>query len=265
MSRWTALLVLCATLLATPVVHAGQETGFLDRTLSVNGVEYRYAIYVPRDWSPAKRWPVILALHGGGTYGTNGLWPTEGALAKAIRIHPDRFPAIAVFPHAHADGKGWQGPNGDVALEEMSAAITEFQGDTSRLYLTGSSAGGNGAWWLAYHHPDRFAAALIVCGWVTRFVGRQSGVAYPPIATTTTSTDTYAAVAKGVGGLPVWLVHGDADKTVSVEESRLMFAALKAHGNDVRLTELPGVDHPAWDPAYQNLDIATWLFAQRRP
>jgi predicted peptidase len=264
MSRWTILLALFAALTGTPAARAGQETGFLDRAVTVDGIEYRYAVYVPRDWSPTKHWPVILALHGGGTYGTNGLWPTEGALAKAIRIYPDRFPAIVVFPHGHPDGKGWQGPNGNAALDELSAAIAEFHGDPSRLYLTGASAGGNGAWWLAYHHPDRFAAALIVCGWVTRFTGRQSGIDYPPIAAST-STDAYAAVAKGVGDLPVWLVHGDADKTVSVEESRHMFAALKANGNDVHLIELPGVDHPAWDPAYQNLDIATWLFAQRRP
>ncbi len=264
MSRWTVLLALFAALFATPPVCAEQETGFLNRSIKVNGVEYRYALYVPRNWSPVRRWPVILALHGGGTYGTNGLWPTEGALAKAIRIYPDRFPAIAVFPHGHPDGMGWQGPNGDAALEEMSAAIAEFHGDGSRLYLTGFSAGGNGAWWLAYHHPDRFAAALIVCGWVTHFTGRQSSIAYPPIAPET-SSDAYAAVATRVGSLPIWLVHGDADKNVSVEESRRMFAALKANGNDAHLIELPGVDHAAWDPAYQNPDIATWLFAQRRP
>jgi predicted peptidase len=247
-----------------PAVCAEQETGFLNRSIEVRGVEYHYVIYVPRDWNPARRWPVFLALHGGGTYGTNALWATEGALAKAIRIYPERFPAIAVFPQGHPDGQGWQGPNGEAALAEMTAAITAFNGDTSRLYLTGFSAGGNGAWWLAYHHPDRFAAALIVCGWVTRFTGRQSGIVYPQIAPET-SSDAYTAVVKGVGNLPVWLVHGDADKSISVDESRRMFAALKAHGNDAHFLELPGVDHAAWDPAYQNADIATWLLAQHRP
>ncbi len=263
MSRWVALLALCSGLMTAPAAWAQRETGFLDRSIMFHGVEYRYAIYVPDDWSPARPWPVILALHGGGTYGTDSLTPTEGALARAIRMHADRFPAVVVFPHGHADGLGWQGPNGEAALEEMRAAQAEFHGDPTRLYLTGFSAGGNGAWWLAYHHPGRFAAAVIVCGWVTPFTGRQSRIAYPPIVPATAG-DAYAAVAGGVGPLPIWLVHGDADKTVSVEESRHLFAALKAAGNDVRLTELPGVDHPAWDPAYQNPDIAAWLFAQRR-
>jgi predicted peptidase len=262
-SRTIAFLLLCSILAAAPSAWARHETGFLDRSLTFGGAEYRYAVYVPRDWSPGRRWPVILALHGGGTYGTDGLLPTEGALGKAIRLHPDRFPAIVVFPHGHADGLGWQGPNGEAALKEAADALAEFHGDPDRLYLTGFSAGGNGSWWLAFHHPGRFAAAVIVCGWVTPFTGRQSHIAYPPIAPAS-AAEPYAAVAKGVGRLPVWLVHGDADKTVSVEESRHMYAALKAGGNDVHLTELPGIDHPSWDGAYQNPDIAAWLFAQRR-
>ena len=264
MSRWIAMLALCSALAAPPTALARQETGFLDRTVIFQGVEYRYAVYVPRDWSPGRRWPVILALHGGGTYGTDGLTQSQGALGSAITLHPDRYPAIVVFPHGHADGLGWQGPNGQAAMEEVRKALNEFRGDPSRVYLTGFSAGGNGAWWLAYHHPGRFAAAVILSGWVTSFTGKQSHIAYPPIAPAA-SGDAYAAVAKTVGSLPVWLVHGDADQTVSVEESRHMFAALKAAGDDVHLTELSGLDHNAtWDPGYQNPDIATWMFAQRR-
>ncbi len=95
---------------------------------------------------------------------------------------------------------------------------------------------------------------------MVRIEGR---IAYPAIAPAAAG-DAYAAAAEGVGRLPIWLVHGDADQTVSVEESRHMFAALKAAGDDVHFTELPGVDHAAWDPAYQNPEIAAWLFAQRR-
>ena len=43
-----------------------------------------------------------------------------------------------------------------------------------------------------------------------------------------------------------------------------MAAALKALGADVRYTELPGVDHAAWNPAYNDPAMATWLFDQRR-
>jgi predicted peptidase len=265
MLRWIAVAALYSVLAAPPAALARQETGFLDRTIVFHGIEYRYAVYVPREWTPSRRWPVILALHGGGTYGTDGLSQTEGGLGRAVKLFPERYPAIVVFPHGHADGRGWQGPNGEAALEEMARAISEFHGDPSRSYLTGISAGGNGAWWLAYHHPGRFAAAVILAGWVTPFTGRQSHVSYPAIAPPPAG-DPYAAVANRVGRLPIWLVHGDNDQTVSVEESRHMFAALRAAGDDVHLTELPGLDHnDTWNPGYQNAEMAAWLFAQRRP
>lgn len=85
------------------------ETGFLNRTILVDGIEYRYQVYVPREFRRDKSWPVILSLHGGGTYGSDGLLQTTGSLANAIRQHVERFPAIVVFPQSHADGTpGWQ-------------------------------------------------------------------------------------------------------------------------------------------------------------
>ena len=49
------------------------ETGFLDRTTSVNGHSYRYQVYVPPDYDPAKAWPVVMWLHGNGTQGVSAL------------------------------------------------------------------------------------------------------------------------------------------------------------------------------------------------
>ena len=199
-----------------------RESGFLDRAVAVGGVEYRYEVYVPRDYDPGRAWPIVLALHGGGEYGSDGIRPTVGALAKAIRLHPDRFPAIVVFAQAHADGTpGWQLKSGEAALVEVDETLTEFHGDSSRIYLTGYSAGGNGAWFLAYHNPQRFAALIVI-------------------------------------------FHGDADQNVSVEESRRMASSLRAVGANVRYTELTGVDHAAWDQAYDDAEVVTWLLTQRR-
>jgi predicted peptidase len=98
---------------------------------------------------------------------------------------------------------------------------------------------------------------------VSDFTGRQSHVFYPGIAPAS-APDRYAAVAEEVKSLPIWVFHGDADTNVSVEESRHMVAALRALGAKVRYTELTGVDHNAWDPAYDDADMAAWLLDQRR-
>jgi predicted peptidase len=248
-------------------VHAAAqkaETGFLNRTLVLDGQEYRYQVYVPREFQHSAKWPVILVLHGGGEYGNDGIRQTAGALANVIRRFPERVPAIVVFPQAHADGKpGWHGSGGRAALAAVDKAISEFSGDPSRVYLTGSSAGGNGSWYLASRYPDRFAAVVVVCGFISEFRGRTSGVLYPALASAS-EPEPFAAIAKRVAQLPIWIFHGDADPTVSVEESRRMFAALKALGANVQYTEFPGVKHDAWNPAYERADLLEWMLKQRR-
>jgi predicted peptidase len=256
-----ALLIACHFLGGCGSVAA--TSGFLDRTVVVAGSEYRYQVYVPPGRDISEHLPVVLALHGGGEYGRDGARQTTVGLGPAIRRHPERFPALVVFPQVPADGTpGFQGLGARIALAALERTIDEYAADRSRVYLAGLSMGGNGAWYLAYHQPDRFAAALVACGFVGEFTGRSSGVRYPPIVPGT--SDPHGAIAARLAGLPVWIFHGDADPVVSVEESRRMYSALKSAGAEVRYTELAGVGHDAWDPAYERADVIAWLLAHRR-
>ncbi|NUM77006.1 phospholipase, partial [candidate division KSB1 bacterium] len=42
------------------------KTGFLKREIKINDQTYCYQIFVPKHFTPAKKWPVILFLHGAG-------------------------------------------------------------------------------------------------------------------------------------------------------------------------------------------------------
>ncbi|MDH5196060.1 MAG: alpha/beta hydrolase-fold protein [Gemmatimonadota bacterium] len=262
----TTLAFMLATI---PSIVSAQttETGFLDRRVTLDGSDYAYQVYVPAAYDPAAAWPVILFLHGMGERGSDGLFQTEVGLGRAVRRHPDRYPAIIVFPQTPTTAT-WQevpgvpgppvGPR--LALAALDRTLGEFHTDSTRVYLTGLSMGGNGSWYLAYHHPERFAALVVVCGYVS---GRW-GDLFPPIAPAA-SPDPFVAVAQRVSRIPVWIFHGEEDPVVPVSESRGMAAALQTLGTDVRYTELPGIGHEAWDPAYDGAAFATWLFTQRRP
>ena len=259
--RLFALLLLagCAT---TAGVKPDMEKGFLLRSVVLEGVSYPYALYVPRDYDPARAWPAILFMHGAGERGTDGLLQTEVGLANAIRRHPERWPAIAIFPQA-PETRQWAGDVERAALAALEQTESELRVDPDRVYLTGLSLGGAGTWSLATQHPGRFAAVVPICGWIVPMEGRpeyardirESG--YDP-------ADPYRSVARKLDAVPIWIWHGSDDKSVPVVESRRMSAALDAAGGNARFTELPGVGHNAWDPAYQGEELPRWLFAQRR-
>lgn len=251
MTRW--ILALAALFMLALPSAALAETGFLDRTIKVDGKAYAYQVYVPRQPIAGAK-PIILALHGAGERGSDGLLQTEVGLAGAIRRHPERWPAIVVFPQAPKD-QLWMGLPAKVALAALAQSEREFRTDPNRVYLAGLSMGGNGSWRLAYENPDRWAAVVPVCAFAGSFRG------LPPIAA---GPDPYAALAGKISRLPIWIVHGDADVVVPVDESRKMAAALKAAGAQVTYKELAGVNHNSWDPAFGDEALPQWLFQQKR-
>lgn len=238
------------------------ETGFLNRSVKAGTAKYRYQVFIPRDYSRTKKWPVILALHGGGEYGSDGFRQTNVGIATAIRRNEERFPAIVIFPQSKADGTpGWQLEGGKAALAALDKTIREFRGDPKRVILTGYSAGGNGSWFLASQYPERFAALVVVCGFVSQFRSPSNGIVYPAISS---ENDVFAAVAKRVSSIPIQIFHGALDDIVKPDESRKMAAKLNALGADISYTELPKANHNAWDPAYERADLIEWMLKQRK-
>src|SRR5919198_2771387 len=165
-----------------------RDTGFLNRTVTVGATTYRYQVYVPSDYTPKKRWPVILFLHGIGERGDDGLRQTEVGIGRAIRLYAERFPSIVVFPQCRRDA-AWPGEMEVQALKALDQTVKEFRGDPQRLYLTGLSMGGYGAWAFAALHPGKFAAIVPICGGILPRPGLPLS---PEVAAIVRSPDPYA-------------------------------------------------------------------------
>jgi predicted peptidase len=246
----------CLALSALPAA-AKKDTGFLNRTLNLNGAVHRYQVYVPMDWTKSQRWPVILFLHGAGERGDNGLAQTQVGIGGSIRFHPERWPAVVVMPQCPRD-KRWTTPEViEVALAALEAATKEFKGDRTRTYLTGLSMGGYGTFAIGAKHAARFAALVPICGGVR--LPRRPNQPPPPEP----EGDPYESTARGIGKTPIWIFHGAADPTVPVTESQKMVEAIKAAGGDPNYTEYPGVGHNSWDRAYGEEELPKWLFSQK--
>jgi predicted peptidase len=215
---------------------------FVPARVSLHGLSIPYAVYLPAGYTPRKRWPVILFLHGFGARGEDGAAQTHDGVGPALTQHPERFPCLVVLPQAPRSRVKWSGDVNELALTALDVAVRQYHGDTHRLYLTGCSMGGAGCWRIATAHPKRFAALLVVCG-----RGRPR------------------EMAPSLKSLPIWVFHGSRDRLVPVQTSRAMVQAIRAAGSTtIRYTEYPDLGHDAWDRAYADPQVIAWLLAQKR-
>jgi predicted peptidase len=232
------------------------DGGFTARHVQVDGRDVAYQVFVPKHWTPDREWPVVLFLHGSGERGSDNEAQLKQGLPPWLKTHGDDFPAVVVAPQA-PDDTIWDGAQEQAALAAMEDSVKAYHGDRSRLYVTGLSMGGYGAWQFAVDHPGMFAAAAVVCGAIRAPDDMPELVVHGPSA----GSNPYQWVAEHVKPMPVWIFHGEVDDQVSPSEARNMYAALLKAGDDVRYTQFPGVNHGSWVPAYATAELWPWMLS----
>ena len=223
-----------------------QKSGLLTRTVKIGAASYDYQLYIPAKLRGQSKLPVIVFLHGIGQRGEGGFVPAQGGANAMMRSYLEQIPAIVLLPQCPR-GRYWHDAETErMVMESLRQTVSEFGADEGRLYLTGVSMGGFGAWHMAAKHPGKFAALVPICG-----------------GSTLMAADRFTPLARGVGKTPVWVFHGADDRIVPVSESRGMVAALKAAGGDVRYNEYAGVGHNVWLNVLAEPELLPWILAQR--
>ena len=224
------------------------------RTYTDGGVAYRYQLFIPHDYDPAKRWPVVVAMHGSREKGTDGERQVKSGLAPVVMDQATTFPAVVVFPQVHAGESSLR----TVAVMErlIEAALREVNADPRRIYLTGLSFGGILAYDLALRNPARYAALVQIA--------THPILVNPDGTTRLAEPEANAAIARALHQTPIWIFHGANDTAVPVEQARSMMSALQAAGAPARYTEYSDGGHEVWDRAYRSPELWSWLFAQHR-
>ncbi len=265
----SAMLMSCATPgAASRHAEPRQETGFLNRSVTVAGVTFKFEVFIPESLASPKpptgnskfpgrgpeQPPIMLFLHGRGERGSEGMWQTQIGLPQELRDHPERWPFIVVMPQCSLR-HFWTDPEMlQLALASLDQEVKEFHADPDRTYLTGLSLGGYGAWELAKLYPHRWAAIAIA----------SAGIfwSYAPERWQSAST-LPAEYARRIGRVPIWLFHGSEDTTVVPRQSDLMFDAVKAEAGHIRLWEYQGLHHDSWSRAYNEPELPRWLLSHR--
>jgi predicted esterase len=159
------------------------------------------------------------------------------------------------------------------ALEALNSAQRRLDHDPQRVYLTGHSMGGHGAWHLGVTYPDRFAAIGPSAGWMSFWSYGAKEVkpvdAIDALMWRATLPSRTRQLSTNLLNHGIYILHGDADDNVPVEQARQMRAHLSEFHHDLHYHEQPNAGH-WWDgddePGAACVDWAPMfdLFARRR-
>ncbi len=192
---------------------------------------YSYWVRTPDNIDKNEKLPVIVFLHGRSLSGHDLNRVKRYGVLRAIERGKD-LEAIIVAPQT---SNGW---DPDKVIDVLDAVLKDYPADENRVYVCGMSMGGYGTMDVAGKYPDRFAAAVAICGG---------------------GTVSYAC---NLTQVPLWIQHGSADRAVPASESKKIYNAIKKCNKnaDATLTIIPGGTHGSGERLFHGEKIYDFMF-----
>ncbi|MDH5574336.1 MAG: alpha/beta hydrolase-fold protein [Nitrospirota bacterium] len=169
------------------------------RSVRVRGQDAEYALYVPASYAPEQSYPLILCLHGAGFTG-------EAYLDRWVPRLGEKY--ILACPSV-AMGGWWTRYGEELVLKVLHEVQMKYHVDPDRVFLTGMSNGGIGAWIIGMHHADRFAGIAPMASGI-------DDVLYPFL--------------ENLSSTPVYIIHGAEDTVMPVQLSRDLVKEMERRG-----------------------------------
>lgn len=226
------IIILCLSLLSVHTAFAQYD--FLRPVKDSIPGGYDFWVYTPQDYYYSlDNTPVIIFLHGRSLCGRNLNRVKRYGPLDAI-VKGRQIDALVLVPQN--PGGSWKPDKINDVLEWTKK---HYPMDSTRVYVIGMSLGGYGTLDFAGTYPDKVAAAMALCGGST------------------------LKDVSGLGELPLWIMHGTADRAVPIKQSKVVVEQLKKEGNDKRLRYdwLKGASHGALARILYMTKTYDWLFS----
>lgn len=220
------MLLLCAVMSIK-----AQQMATYDR---LNNDGYNYWFYKPAGISEDSiSKPLIVFLHGQSLCGKNMNNVLRYGTLDAIR-RGRKIDAYVIAPQN--PGGRWDPAK---VINIVDWAIGNHNIDSCRVYVLGMSLGGFGTINVASAYPDRFAAAMALCG---------GG-----------NNPDYVALNK----IPLWILHGTADRAVKIRDSDDVVKGMRSVQKPERLiyNRLKGKNHSILARIFYMPQTYDWLFS----
>ena len=220
------------------------------------GMEIECRLWFPPGFDPARRYPLVLDVHGG----PNGAFYDSFVHVQQV-LATSGYLVLAVNPRGSSTYGNdfmmavicdWGGEDYLDLMEAVDQTVQRPYVDITRLGIHGYSYGGYMTSWTV-GHTDRFRAAVVsapctnlysMCG--TSDIGVSFGEVQwggsPATATQDLIDHSPLTYATNVN-TPVLLLHGEADARCPIGQSEEYFVALKRLGKEVELVRFPDCSH----------------------
>ncbi len=198
---------------------------------------YNFWVSVPDTYEEQKgEIPVVLFLHGASLCGNDLNRVRKYGCLDAISMGRD-INAIIIAPQN--PGGAW---NSMKVLNILNWVTNQYAVDTNRIYLIGMSLGGFGTIEFLANHGEKIAASMELCGGTIR-----------------------KDLCK-LNQVPLWIIHGTADKAVPVSRATEIQEAMRKCGSTdlLRLDKWAGVNHGALARLFYLKATYDWLFSHSK-
>ncbi len=217
--------------------HGLQPVGLLpDEQVVVRDQTYRYSLSVPQSYEPIRDYALVVCLHGAGFTGEAYLDRWKTRLGEGYILACPTYPSGAWFTRRAED----------LVLATVQAVQQRYRVDPSRIFLTGMSNGGIGAWLIGMHHAPLFAGLAPMA----------SGI-----------DDVLFPFLENLRATPVYIIHGSQDQVMPVELSRKLAGELKNLGYPFVYREHDRTHAMAgghFFPREELPDLVKWFDTQRQ-
>lgn len=218
----------------------------------IDGSIQYYAVTPPPKVEPGQTYGLILSLHGASVE----------AIGLAKSYSPKDWAYVVCPTNRRPFGFDWEDWGRLDGLEVLENAQREFSINPRRVYLTGHSMGGHGTWNVGVLNADRFAVIAPSAGWCNfaSYGGARSptGRGVPEAFARAAASSETQDYLTNLAGRGVFIIHGDQDDNVPVEQGRTMRDRVKPICPDLVYHEQPGAGH-WWDgEASPGADCVDW-------